>query len=55
MPYEDLEIADGASASAVFAYLVLGRYETEEEIEAVKRDLLDYCAQDTRAMVRLQE
>jgi len=55
MSYGDLEIADGDSASAAFAYLALGRYESEVEIEAVKRNLLDYCARDSMAMVKLHE
>jgi predicted RecB family nuclease len=55
MSYDDLEIAEGDSASAAFAYLALRRYETEAEIDAVKRNLLDYCARDTMAMVRLHE
>lgn len=55
MSYNDLEIADGDSASAAFAYLALGRYDTEAEIDAVKRNLLDYCARDTMAMIKLHE
>lgn len=55
MSYDDLEIAEGDSASAAFAYLALGKYETEAEMDAVKRNLLDYCARDTIAMVRLHE
>ena len=55
MSYDDLKVADGDSASAAFAYLALGRYEAEEEIEAVKRNLLDYCARDSMAMVKLHE
>lgn len=55
MSYDDLEIADGDSASAAFAYLALGRYHSKAEIEAVKRNLLDYCSRDTMAMVELHE
>lgn len=55
MSYDDLEISDGDSASAAFAYLALGRYESEAEIGAVKRNLLEYCARDSMAMVRLHE
>jgi len=55
MSYDDLEIADGDSASAAFAYLALGRYNSKTEIEAVKRNLLEYCARDTMAMVKLHE
>lgn len=55
MSYYDLEIADGDSASATFAYLALGRYQSEAKREIVKRNLLDYCARDTMAMVKLHE
>jgi len=54
MSYDELQIREGGSASAAFAYLALGKYEGEEG-EKVKRDLLTYCAQDTMAMVRLHE
>jgi len=54
MSYDKLEIADGDSASAAFAYLALGRYD-DTEAESVKRNLLDYCEQDTLAMVKLHE
>lgn len=54
MSYHDLEIGDGDSASAAFAYLALGRYTDEEEKE-VKKNLLTYCAQDTMAMVKLHQ
>ncbi|MBI5042460.1 MAG: DUF2779 domain-containing protein [Nitrospirae bacterium] len=52
MSYNDLEIADGDSAMAAFAYLALGKYE-DREAETIKRNLLDYCKQDTLAMVKL--
>ena len=54
MTYDDLEIGEGDSASAAFAYLALGRYD-DTKTESVKRNLLTYCAQDTMAMVRLHE
>ena len=54
MSYENLEIADGDSAMAAFAYLALGRYQ-DEEVETVKKNLLDYCRQDTLALVKLHE
>jgi len=54
MSYDNLEIAEGDSASAAFAYLALGRYGPEEA-ERVKKNLLTYCAQDTMAMVKLHE
>ena len=55
MSYDDLEITEGDSASAVFAYLALGRYKTKAEIQTVKKNLLDYCCRDSMAMVRLHE
>lgn len=54
MSYEGLEIGDGDTAMASFAYLAQGRYAPSEET-AVRRHLLAYCAQDTLAMVRLHE
>lgn len=54
MTYDNLEIREGDSASAAFAYLALGRYD-DTEAESVKRNLLDYCEQDTLAMVKLHE
>jgi len=55
MSYDDLEIADGGSAIAVFAYLALGKYAEGVEAETVKRNLFDYCKRDTLAMVKLHE
>lgn len=55
MSYDELDIADGASASAAFAYLALGKYVEETEVESVRRNLLDYCKQDTLAMVKIHE
>ncbi|MFC2069763.1 DUF2779 domain-containing protein [Chloroflexota bacterium] len=52
MSYEDLDIGDGDSAMATFAYLALGKYE-DGEAEKIKKDLLKYCQQDTLAMVKL--
>ncbi|GAI23423.1 unnamed protein product, partial [marine sediment metagenome] len=54
MSYEGLEIADGDSASATFAFMAWGRY-TNEEIERVKKNLFEYCGQDTLAMVKLHQ
>ncbi len=54
MSYDNMEIADGDSAMAVFAYLALGKYEGREA-ETVKRHLLEYCKQDTLAMVKLHQ
>jgi len=55
MSYEDLDIADGNSAMAAFAYLALGKYNEGIEAKSTKRNLLNYCKQDTLAMVRLHQ
>ncbi len=55
MSYDNLEIADGDSAMVAFAYLALGKYKETKEIESVRRNLLEYCKQDTMAMVRLHQ
>ena len=52
--YNGLEIADGETAMAAFAYLALGKYENKE-IESTKRNLLEYCKQDTLALVKLHQ
>ena len=54
MSYSELNIGDGDSASATFAFLAWGKY-SEREAEQVKRDLLAYCKQDTLAMVKLHD
>jgi len=54
MSYDHLEIADGGSAMAAFGYLILGK-AGKKTLERLRRDLLDYCKQDTLAMVRLHQ
>ena len=54
MSYAGLEIIDGDSAMATFAYLALEKFETNQ-VDVVKKNLLDYCKQDTLAMVKLHE
>lgn len=54
MSYATLNIKDGGSASATFAYMAQGRY-TSQQIESLKKDLLAYCGQDTLAMVKLHQ
>ena len=51
MSYEGLAISKGDDACAIFAYMVQGKYSEEE----TKKKLLEYCQQDTLAMVRLHE
>jgi hypothetical protein len=55
LSYSDLEIAEGDSASAAFAYLALGRYSEGDETEDIRNKLLRYCERDTLAMVKLHE
>ena len=52
--YEGLDISDGLSASAIFAYMALGKYN-EKEMEQYNKNLLKYCKQDSLAMVKLHE
>ncbi|MFC1904518.1 DUF2779 domain-containing protein [Chloroflexota bacterium] len=55
LSYSDLEIAEGDSASAAFAYLAQGKYSEENEVEDIRNKLLRYCERDTLAMVKLHE
>ncbi len=52
--YDSLEIKDGDSAMAAFAYLALGRHKGEKADE-VKKNLKQYCAQDTLALYKVQQ
>jgi len=52
MSYEGLEIRNGDEAMATFACLAQGQYGNSE-IETIKNNLLEYCKQDTIAMVKL--
>ena len=55
MSYADLEgVAEGGEASRVFAAIVHGVY-TGREADDYRQQLLDYCAQDTLAMVEIQK
>ncbi|MBD3350946.1 MAG: hypothetical protein GF364_05615 [Candidatus Lokiarchaeota archaeon] len=54
MSYDGLKIGDGSNAMAAFAYMAMGRYSAEE-MALVRENLLEYCGQDTMAMVRLHE
>ena len=55
LSYSDLEIAEGDSAIAAFAYLALGKYSEGDETEDIRNNLLRYCERDTLAMVKLHE
>jgi hypothetical protein len=54
MGYDGLEVGDGDAAIAAFAKLASGTCGTNEE-QSLRKALLDYCCQDTLAMVRLHE
>lgn len=52
LSYTDLDVGDGGAAVAAFAKLASGN-ATNEEIQAVRGALLEYCKLDTLAMSRL--
>ena len=55
MSYADLEgVAEGGEASRVFAAIAHGVY-TGREADDYRQQLLDYCEQDTLAMVEIQK
>jgi len=54
LSYADLEIHDGDTAVATFAYLALGRFKAGQA-ELEKKKLLEYCERDTFAMVRVHK
>jgi hypothetical protein len=54
MTYEGMEVADGTDAGLAWESLVRGGLDQSER-DRIKRALLDYCGQDTLAMVRLLE
>ena len=54
LSYEDLAIRDGEGAITQFARMARGEI-AENDIEATRRQLMDYCERDTLAMVRVHE
>lgn len=52
LTYEGMGIADGMTASIKWFHLMTGRM-SEIEREKTRRDLLEYCKLDTRAMVEI--
>jgi len=52
MTYEGMEVGDGTEAGVAWEKLVRGGLD-QIECEKTRRALLDYCSQDTMAMVRL--
>jgi hypothetical protein len=54
MTYEGMEVGDGTDAGLAWESLVRGGLDQSER-EKTRKALLDYCGQDTLAMVRLME
>jgi hypothetical protein len=54
MGYEGMEIDNGMDASALFAYMAMGKYDAEE-VNRIRGNLLSYCGLDTMAMIRVLE
>lgn len=54
MDYEGLEVGDGGDAVAAFVGMAKGEYDAALMVN-VRKMLLEYCKQDTLAMVRLHE
>jgi hypothetical protein len=54
MSYDGMAIADGQTASVRYLKALRGLLP-EQEAETVYRELREYCALDTYAMVRLLE
>jgi hypothetical protein len=53
MSYDNLEVQEGGMASTYF--LKLAQTQDEKERKQLRQALLDYCEQDTLAMVRILE
>ena len=54
MTYEGMEVADGTDAGLAWEALIRGGLDQAER-DRIRKALLDYCGQDTLAMVRLLE
>ena len=52
--YDNLQISDGENAMAAFAFMAMGRYQNDRS-KMIKRKLLDYCKQDTLALIQLHQ
>ena len=55
MDYADLHIGEGNTAAAILESLLLDKAAAPAAQATTRRQLLDYCARDTLAMVRLYE
>jgi predicted RecB family nuclease len=54
MTYEGMEVADGTDAGLAWESLIRGGLDQTER-DRIRKALLDYCGQDTLALVRLLE
>jgi predicted RecB family nuclease len=54
MTYEGMEVANGTDAGLAWESLIRGGLDQVER-DKIKKALLDYCGQDTLALVRLLE
>ena len=52
MSYENMEVADGTAAGLAYERMI-GKALDASERKKVRQSLLDYCRQDSLAMVRL--
>ncbi len=58
LSYKGMNIADGQSASVYFLY-ICGNYDvfekcpTNEEVERIRKSLIDYCRMDTGGMIHM--
>jgi hypothetical protein len=54
MTYEGMEVANGEDAGVAWESLIK-EHLGEAQREKIRKSLLDYCGQDTLAMVRLMQ
>jgi hypothetical protein len=54
MSYEGMDVANGQAAGIAWESLMRGGLSSDER-QRIRKALLDYCGQDTLAMVRLVE
>jgi hypothetical protein len=56
LTYKSLKVNDGETAAALlYRLLFLGEPSAPKKRQALRRDLMAYCAMDTLALVRLKE
>lgn len=54
LSYDSLDVGNGQDASAVFAMLAQGKF-SDREVDLQRKHLLEYCEQDTLAMVKIHQ